>query len=505
MKSFLEGMMATHTRKILKFCNNAMYIMSIAMLIAGAVLPLTAKPVAAASGTVWTTDASCGTQDQMAYQELEPIYFNYSNITPGSYGWKITPTNDDTDIVASGSFTALADSSACIYVYTFSVGTAGPYKLTLMDPDGDKLKSDNLKITPAPQPGITIEKTAAAGTFDSVGDVIHYSILVSNSGDVNLTNVVVTDPKVTSLSCPATTLAVGRNMTCTAVHSITQEDLDAGSYTNTASATSDQVGPVTDSVTVTMSQTRTMTVDKAGPANGLYAVGAVLNYTITVTNTGNVTLTGVTVSDSSATVGTCNPANGSSLAPGASMVCAATHVVTQPDIDAGSYLNTATGTSGQLSGSDSVTVTLARNAALTIDKTVVTLPPYSVSGSVTYSIVAKNTGNITLHNVTVADPGVVMGTCSPVSGSSLAPGAEMTCSATHVVTQTEFNSGSYTNTATADSNETSPQTDSETIYFVAGPALEIEKKLSNTGPFVLNDVIPFTIQVTNTGNVPSAA
>jgi len=157
--------MATHTRKILKFCNNAMYIMSIAMLIAGAVLPLTAKPVAAASGTVWTTDASCGTQDQMAYQELEPIYFNYSNITPGSYGWKITPTNDDTDIVASGSFTALADSSACIYVYTFSVGTAGPYKLTLMDPNGDKLKSDNLKITPAPQPGITIEKTAAAGTL----------------------------------------------------------------------------------------------------------------------------------------------------------------------------------------------------------------------------------------------------------------------------------------------------------------------------------------------------
>ena len=49
----------------------------------------------------------------------------------------------------------------------------------------------------------------------------------------------------------------------------------------------------------------------------------------------------MTITDANADLGTCTPANGSSLAPGASITCTATHTVTQADIDAGHYLNTA--------------------------------------------------------------------------------------------------------------------------------------------------------------------
>ena len=48
-----------------------------------------------------------------------------------------------------------------------------------------------------------------------------------------------------------------------------------------------------------------------------------LTYNIVVTNTGNVTLTNVTVADSAATLGVCSPLNGSDLAPLATMTCAA--------------------------------------------------------------------------------------------------------------------------------------------------------------------------------------
>ena len=68
------------------------------------------------------------------------------------------------------------------------------------------------------------------------------------------------------------------------------------------------------------------------------AVGDVIHYTIVATNTGNTTLAAVTVTDPNAVAGlACTPANGSPLAPGASMTCTASHTVTQADIDAGHF------------------------------------------------------------------------------------------------------------------------------------------------------------------------
>src|SRR4029079_14609611 len=71
------------------------------------------------------------------------------------------------------------------------------------------------------------------------------------------------------------------------------------------------------------------------------AVGQVLHYTIVAKNVGNTTLAAGTGSDlgGGGLVGT--PRNGSSLAPGAEMSCTATHTVTQADLDAGGYANTA--------------------------------------------------------------------------------------------------------------------------------------------------------------------
>src|SRR5204862_3014919 len=65
-----------------------------------------------------------------------------------------------------------------------------------------------------------------------------------------------------------------------------------------------------------------------GTADLFDSAGDVIHYTITATNDGNPTLGAVTVTDPNATGLVCTPANGSPLAPGASLSCTASHTIT---------------------------------------------------------------------------------------------------------------------------------------------------------------------------------
>ncbi len=130
-------------------------------------------------------------------------------------------------------------------------------------------------------------------------------------------------------------------MTCTATHTVTQADLDAGHYANTACVNDGAGGAVQQCATVTVPavQAPTLSIAKAATETSFDAVGQMIHYTIVAKNEGNTTLAAVTVADPGVTGLSCTPANGSSLAPGASMSCTATHTVTQADLDAGHYAN----------------------------------------------------------------------------------------------------------------------------------------------------------------------
>ena len=84
---------------------------------------------------------------------------------------------------------------------------------------------------------------------------------------------------------------------------MTQADLDAGSVTNTATATNGTVTSNQDSETVTAVQTPALTLVKTATPPTYDAVGDVISYSYLVTNNGNVTLAGpFTVTDDKATV-----------------------------------------------------------------------------------------------------------------------------------------------------------------------------------------------------------
>jgi len=344
------------------------------------------------------------------------------------------------------------------------------------DSDQTNPLSSTIQVGFYQNPDLSITKVAAEGAY-GVGDSIPYTITATNSGDVTLHGVTVSDSGDPIVSCSpvqGASLAPAASMICSVSHLVTQAEVDAGSYTNTAtaSATFDEeaVGPVSDDATVTFTQSPNFSIVKSvtsvAPEAG-YIVGSTLTYSILLTNTGNVTLHNVDLTDLYADMGACTPSVPvASLAPEGTISCTASHIITQEDLDAGSYLNTAVGSAEDLTPKeDSETVNFTQGPALFFEKKEVTQGPYVLGATITYSLELTNIGNVTLTNVTITDPGSVIGTCTPaLPVATLAPLGKITCTATHVVTAADLAAGmTYKNTATGGSTETDPQSASVTV------------------------------------------
>ncbi|NKI35098.1 DUF11 domain-containing protein [Wenzhouxiangella sp. XN79A] len=209
--------------------------------------------------------------------------------------------------------------------------------------------------------GLAFDKVADRTTFSAAGEVINYTFSVSNSGFASLEGpVVVTDPLIGAVSCPAVATVgdldnffdPGESLVCTGSFTTTAANVSSGSVDNTAFATVGGFDSFPDSVSVPLT-TADLTLVKDGViddgGDGLADPGDVINYSFSVTNTGNVTLNNITLSDPLVTV-SGGPI--SSLAPGAvdASTFTATYIITQADIDAGSLTNIATATSSEGAG-----------------------------------------------------------------------------------------------------------------------------------------------------------
>src|SRR5262245_60659961 len=117
-----------------------------------------------------------------------------------------------------------------------------------------------LQNTPAL--GLTVQGQNANPTPNTVGHIIHYVYVVTNSGSTALAGpVAVTDDKVPPpVNCPPVNtvgnqnndLDPGESITCTGDYAITQADLNAGSVTNNATATAGGVSSNQIPTTVTL-------------------------------------------------------------------------------------------------------------------------------------------------------------------------------------------------------------------------------------------------------------
>ncbi|WP_156892891.1 DUF7507 domain-containing protein [Actinokineospora enzanensis] len=346
---------------------------------------------------------------------------------------------------------------------------------------------DSTSTPTAPRaPGLTLSKRADLVDLNDndladKGETINYTFVVTNTGNLTLTDIRVNDPKAGAVTCPVTVLAPGATTTCAAApYIVTGDDVLAGVVRNIAVAFGTpptgppiQTPPAQAEVPVA---NPSLTLDKQAQlvdedGDDLAGIGEIINYTFVVTNTGNVPLSNISVDDPKAGAVTCPV---TVLQPGESTTCTAEpYSVTDDDIAAGVVRNIATAsgqppgtnpplvtppvtreiptTEGTISGEDAnqassnPAITLVKSAAL-----------HDTDGdgladegeTVDYTFLVTNTGDVDLTDVKVDDPKITGVVCP---STALVAGASVTCAApVYTVTAADVASGSVHNVATAD-------------------------------------------------------
>ena len=466
------------------------------------------------------------------------------------------------------------------------------------------MTSNEVETTIASAPAIEVIKTATIndnGDADfGVGDVVQYTIEVKNTGNVTLEITVEdvlkdnkgVDIPLTSgtdkLSIPSS-IDPGTSETYTVYQLINQAIVDAGGLTNTATATgtapdggtvsdiSDDgdTGPTDtgDDPTITpiaispdMIVTKTATI--VGDDDGFVGETDLIDYTIQVTNTGNVTLYNVDLTD------TLTDGNGNSLqidtsawvvrdiAPGETEIYEAYYIIEQSAAESGSVSNTVTATATDPDGiqitvdSDDPTTPAPNDPTVTemdqipsmeVIKTAVVIDnngdgKNGIGDTIAYTITVENTGNTNLSDLTLVDtltdfngdlltldaqPVFVNSNLIGHSPTSLRTGEKFTYTASFTINQQAVNAGGTSNTvrvvasspgktndvfdisddglttdADADGDSTNDPT---TVTTDPNPSLELIKTATvndnGDGLTGAGDIIRYTLEVENTGDI----
>ena len=153
-------------------------------------------------------------------------------------------------------------------------------------------------------PALGIVKSSTAKSFTKAGEVLPYSYVVTNLGNVTLTSAItVSDDKIATVSCPALPtggLVPGAAITCTANYTVLQADLDSGSITNVASAKSGPTTSPTATLTITGNIHPDFTITKTTPTPTAVNNGDgtfTTTFQVAALNTGNIDLTNIKLTD----------------------------------------------------------------------------------------------------------------------------------------------------------------------------------------------------------------
>jgi uncharacterized repeat protein (TIGR01451 family) len=431
-----------------------------------------------------------------------------------------------------------------------------------VDSDQSKPISDSEDVPIDLNPALTFEKVVTAvdatgnGILDNAGEIIKYNLVVTNTGNQTLTNVVITDP-LTGTNQNIGNLSPGGSATLLTSYAITQADLDnnatlqpnevdAGFIDNTATADSDQTGPVSDSEQVPITLNPDVDIEKFvngedadSPDPGPFLnVGGTANFTYVVRNTGNVALSNVTVTDNrieSLTFG-----GGDTDADGKLDTDETWTYTASETVVAGAKNNIGTVTGTDSSGTEvtdtddanyfgvnsnlpTLGIKKYTNALTAVgnpgdfvalygyDADAATGPYIEVGDTVTWNYVVSNFGTLPLNTVVVTDS-VTGVTPTYVSGDDgdnlLEVGENWLYTATGTAT-----AGQYSNIGTVNAKSPTgqavPSSNDPSHYFGATSGINLEKLVNNvdadSAPGIsvtLPTNVIFTYVVTNTGNSP---
>ena len=361
-------------------------------------------------------------------------------------------------------------------------------------------------------PAINVDKTANPTTILANGNTT-YTYVVTNTGNVPLSNVQLTDNRFTNacLAAPVKTggntdavLELGETWTYTCTRALSQ------ATTNTATVTGQAANGTTvqdtDDATVTVIAPAINVAKTANP-NVIYA-GNTVTYTFVVTNVGTnpggagkPPLSNVTVSDPNCLTISAPVKTGGDqddILEDAEVWTYTCSKAVSADV---TNTVTATGTPAvgpNVSDTDTAVVNVI-NPAIDIVKSA-SAPTVHSGDSVTYTLEVTNTGDDPLSNIVVQD-----NKCSPLSGPVKTGGdtdALLEAGELWTYTCTRPISATDTNIATAtgiDSKGGTVNDTSSVTVNVITPAIDITKSVDK--PVVLaGTTVVYTMTVTNPGN-----
>jgi uncharacterized repeat protein (TIGR01451 family) len=490
------------------------------------------------------TTCTAGVSLSMTHSGADYVDANKNNnVDTGdtvAFTFKVTNTGNtplknlvitDPKLAAAGVTIANGGKIANIAVNGSATLKSTPYKLTLADTDAGQFvssasvtgtspiktvsASDGDTVPTKQAPAITLVKSHVSADVvdknrngkDDAGDTVAFTFVATNTGNVTLDNVVVTDPKLAAAGVALGNAGKIANLAPRAKgtiksnpYTLKQADVEAGKFDNTAtvSATSPKDVKVTgtDTDTVPADQAPAVklavshgsadVVDKNG--NGKTDAGDTAVFTYTATNTGNLVLSSVKATDAKLAAAGVTLVNGgkiANLAPGAKgSVKSNPYTLKQADVDAGTFTATGSvvGTSvkGNVTATGTDTVTMTQTAAIALMKSHSAADVVDVNAdnrtdpgdTIVFTYVATNTGTVTLTNVTVSDATLAAAGVKLVNDGkmgNLAGGATATIkSQPYTLTRADADAGKFTSTgsvvgASVKGNVTATSTSSVTV------------------------------------------
>ena len=258
-----------------------------------------------------------------------------------------------------------------------------------------------------------------------------------------------------------------------------------------------------------------------------FELGDEIDYTVTVTNNGNVTLEDIAFEDDHLDEqAMTNLPEGASLVNGQIVIAELgvgnritftyTYTVTSADIIEGKVTNTATATADDptdpskpdITDTAETTTTLVPvDASFTVEKTSDVTGSVGVNDTITYTIVVTNTGNVPLTNVVVDDKlddvTFVQSNDYTINGDgnavidTLAVNASVTLTATYTVAAEDVAAGYVHNEVTANGINPDPDgkdpTGGDETYDPTDPVKEVKE----TGSVEVGDTLTYTIHYYN--------
>ena len=475
--------------------------------------------VSTVDGTLTVTD---GTEDDPVDPDLVVVKAHEE----GTYGlgetveFAITATNiyddartmtfveqDGVEITGQATFENVEPgatvSTTARYTVTEGDILAGGFTntVTVSFEGGKDFEGNDDVVVDDPETHLTVTKVTTSQPFEgnayTLDETITYEVTVTNDGNLTVEGVTVTDELADAIlaegeSAEVGTLAPGESATLHYSYTVTETDVLAGKVMNVATATGTSTNPDDPEVPVDPGTTEdpvetprpSLFASKTAsdPADGkAFQLGEKIAYTVEVINNGNVTITGIVVSDKleGATLDEGQTDEAITLAPGESATLRYSYTVTESDLVDGNVTNVATATGTDPEGNpvetEATTTVTTEEATSSLDvaKTVVSTPAdgkaYAEGETVKFEVAVTNTGNQTLKNVKVVDKlaGAVLAEGESDLIESLAPGASATLHYSYTITADDLGK-EFKNVATATAEDGTTQ-DGETPVIPVAP------------------------------------